>query len=356
MNRIITTAFVLAFQALVFYGTAQAQSHTDYYDRPIPMGVSISTTPSAPFIFAGTAGMRVRSLAFPNLKFILSNNHVMGAVAPSLCPDTAPQYTWILQPGTLDIGFDPGQDPTYVAGFLAGAVPIEFSPTANNIVDAAVAITNPSLASTEILGIGNPTPQLGFATPGMPLIKSGRTTGVTTGTVQSINATVLVSYGSECGTARFVGQAITNAGLGAGGDSGSVVLNGNTRAPVGLYFAGSPFNGVMNQIYWVYASLGVFVDSNVPVTSSDRRSIEQLRVPYVDERITKLEAVQARHEARIMSIPGVVGVGIGLAENGKDMALIVYCEKMTPEVVSKVPKSVEGASVRLIESGRFEAH
>ena len=355
MNRIRTTVVVLVFQAVVFYGTAQAQSHTDYYDRPIPMGVSISTTPSTPFIFAGTAGMRVRSLAFPDVKFILSNNHVMGAVGPSLCPDTAPLFTWILQPGTLDIGFDPGQDPTYVAGFLAGAVPIEFSLTANNIVDAAVAITSPSLASTEILGIGNPTPQLGFATPGMPLIKSGRTTGVTTGTVVSINTTVLVSYGEDCGTARFVGQTITNAGLGASGDSGSVVLNRNNGVPVGLYFAGSPFFGIMNQIYWVYVSLGVFVDSDAPV-SSDRQIPEQLRAPSVDERITKLEAVQARHEGRIMSIPGVVGVGIGLAENAKDMALIVYCEKMTPEVMSKVPKSLEGVSVRLVKSGHFEAH
>ena len=74
---------------------------TDRHPRPVPMGISISTTPSSPIIFAGTAGLFVRSLTAPNLKFILSNNHVMAAAPPNLCPNTAPNGTWILQPGTL---------------------------------------------------------------------------------------------------------------------------------------------------------------------------------------------------------------------------------------------------------------
>ncbi len=37
----------------------------DYQSRPIPMGVSISTTPTLPYISAGTAGMRVKSLFVP---------------------------------------------------------------------------------------------------------------------------------------------------------------------------------------------------------------------------------------------------------------------------------------------------
>lgn len=111
----------------------------------------------------------------------------------------------------------------------------------------------------------------------------------------------------------------------------------------------------MNQIFWVYVSLGVFVDSDSPAAISGKQLHEQSRALPVDARIEELRTIQARHEARIMRIPGVVGVGIGLAENGQDMALIVYCEKMTAAVISKVPKTIEGVSVRLIESGRFEA-
>jgi streptogramin lyase len=78
---------------------------------PIPMGVSISNTPSYPLLYAGTAGLVVHSVGAPASKFILSNNHVLGAVGPTLCPSTARAgRTWTLQPGTLDIGWDPGDD------------------------------------------------------------------------------------------------------------------------------------------------------------------------------------------------------------------------------------------------------
>jgi hypothetical protein len=78
---------------------------TDRFDRPIPMGVSIGNTPSLPFIYTGAAGMRVFFLFNPAIKFILSNNHVLGARGPTLCPDTAPSgpglsnlVSWILEP------------------------------------------------------------------------------------------------------------------------------------------------------------------------------------------------------------------------------------------------------------------
>ena len=248
------------FQIFIFTDVGLAGDPKAYQPRPIPMGVSISTTPSSPYIFAGTAGMRVRSLFAPDVKFILSNNHVMGAVGPTLCPDTAPLGTWVLQPGTLDIGYDPGKDPYYLAGLKFLSVPINFSLFANNLVDAAIALTSTSYADRTILDIGPPTPEFAMAAPGMNVTKSGRTTGVTTGTVQSINTTVLVSY-DICGTARFVGQVVVTPGtFSDAGDSGSVVLDSSTMKPVGLLFAGSPTSTIMNHILFVYLSLGVFVD------------------------------------------------------------------------------------------------
>jgi hypothetical protein len=49
---------------------------------------------------------------------------VLGAKGPTLCPNTAAPGTFALQPGTLDIGNDPGADPFYVAGVLAGFYPL----------------------------------------------------------------------------------------------------------------------------------------------------------------------------------------------------------------------------------------
>src|SRR5262245_44587526 len=133
-----------------------APDPTSFFPRPIPMGVSISNTPSQPFIYAGTAGLRVRGRGNPNNKFILSNNHVLGAQGPTLCPGSANANARAVQPGTLDIGSDPGPDPQFVVGRFSkrvDMVPLGFG---TNLVDAAIAGTNTALASTEILGIGEP--------------------------------------------------------------------------------------------------------------------------------------------------------------------------------------------------------
>jgi hypothetical protein len=345
----------------IFTHTAYATCVKDgFCDRPIQMGVSISNTPSSPFIYAGTAGMRVHLLGNPDLKLILSNNHVLGAVGPDLCPNSAdgypPPMTWAVQPGSLDLGFDPGNDPSYLAGVVFKFVPIDFSPTAQNRVDAAAAITTTSLASAEILGIGQPNPALGIPTVGMAITKSGRTTGVTTGLVLAVNLTVNVSYGS-CGTARFIGQVMTTAGLGSSGDSGSVVLEQGTNTPVGLYFAGSALSGVMNPILDVYTALRVFVDTDTTAQVSSLNELRQHaeKIP-VDERIRLLKQIQKRHEARLLSVPGVRGVGIGMDEARNDTVLVVFVEKLTDRLKNTIPSELEGARVRMIESGVIVAH
>ena len=324
----------------------------DPHPRPIPKGVSIGNTPSLPCIYAGTAGMRVRSLNIPDLKFILSNNHVLGAVGPDLCPNTATPGTWTLQPGTLDIGFDLGNDPSFIAGIVAASVPINISPFAFNLVDAAISFTTEGLASTDILDIGPPNVGFEFPTPGMTVIKSGRTTGVTTGTVQSVNTTSLVSYVDDCGVARFVAQVVVTPGtFSAGGDSGAVILNADTLNPVGLLFAGSDFNTIMNQILLVYLTLGVFVDGVSPVEVSQQQLAGQIGAMSMDPQMARMRSIQTSNQDGILAIPGIMGIGIGLTEDGENSAFIVYVEKLTDEVARAVPSTLEGIPVRLIERG-----
>ena len=328
----------------------------DPHPRPIPMGVSIGNTPSLPFIYAGTAGMRVRSLNNPDWKFILSNNHVLGAVGPDLCPNTATPGTWTLQPGTLDIGLDPGNDLSFIAGIFVASVPIEFSPFANNLVDAAISFTTEGLASTNILDIGSPNVGFEFPTPGMKVIKSGRTTGVTTGTVQSVNTTSLVNYGEGCGTARFVAQVIVTPGtFSAGGDSGAVILNEDTLNPVGLLFAGSETSTIMNHMLLVYLTLGVFVDGVSPTAVTQQELAQQIGAMSMDPQMARMRTIQTSNQDSILAIPGIVGIGIGLTEDGENSAFIVYTEKLTDEVAQAVPSTLEGIPVRLIESGEFTA-
>lgn len=197
---------------------------------------------------------------------------------------------------------------------------------------------------------------MGIPVVGMEITKSGRTTGVTTGSVLAINSTVNVSYGS-CGTARFIGQVMTTAGLGSSGDSGSVVLEQDTNTPVGLYFAGSALSGVMNPILDVYTALRVFVDADGFEGISTLAELQQKAASMpVDARIRQLKQVQKRHEARLLSVPGVRGVGIGMDEARRDAVLVVFVEKLTDRLKNTIPSKLEGARVRLIESGVIVAH
>ena len=57
-----------------------------------------------------------------------------------------------------------------------------------------------------------------------------------------------------------------------------------------------------------------------------------------------------------MSVPGVRGIGIGLDEAGQQPAFVIYVEKLGDGLRSKLPASIEGTNVRLIESGDIVAH
>lgn len=134
------------------------------------------------------------------------------------------------------------------------------------MVDAAFVQSTRNLVNKFILDIGNPSPTVQEPAVGLGVRKSGRTTGMTTGTIQTINATVNVSYGGGCGTAKFVGQTIiTPGGFSTAGDSGSLILGGTDgsgrRKPVGLLFAGSSSFTVANRISDVLGALHARIDT-----------------------------------------------------------------------------------------------
>ncbi|HLV00510.1 MAG TPA: hypothetical protein VKZ59_04545 [Acidobacteriota bacterium] len=327
------------------------------FPRPVPMGSSISSTPTLPFISAGTAGLRVSSLFNPDVKFILSNNHVMGAVGPTLCPNTAPAGTWILQPGTLDIQLDPGQSPFYVVGVLARTIPIDFSLLATNLVDASIALTNTQLASEEIFDVGIPTAQLAFPSPGMEVIKSGRTTDVTTGVVDAVNVTVLVNYGADCGTARFVGQTIITPGtFSDSGDSGSVILDQETNAPVALLFAGGPFSTIASPIHFVYLLFGVAPDGTAPDSSFSAEELLERSRRALPPRIRALAQIQARREADVMRLRGVHGMGIGRVPGEKELGFVIYTKRLSSQLRQLVQDRIEGVPVHIVETEEFVAY
>ena len=246
--------------------------------RPAPGGVSIGHYQ----ITAGTLGciVRDRDTGEP---LILSNNHVLANSNDANLGDA------ILQPGPTDGGkvnsdtiatllrFIPIQyttspgtcDYARVYASIGNLIAIalgsshrvsvnSFSPQALNKVDAALARPNAdSDVLDEIRGIGKISGVL-EAELGMPLRKSGRTTDFTTDQVQVLEATVNVSYGTGR-TATFEEQIVTGS-MSQGGDSGSLVVHGDSPNAVGLLFAGSDQSSILSPIQTVLDLLNVTFD------------------------------------------------------------------------------------------------
>jgi len=223
------------------------------FDRPVPIGVSTGH----PDITAGTIGCRVTD---GTNVYALTNNHVYANQNDATIGDA------VIQPGNFDGGKSPADD----IGNLDDFEPIVFSTSANNVMDAAIALTNTDLVdnATPSDGYGMPKTATVAASINQKVKKYGRTTGLTKGRVNGLNATVNVGY-SYTKVARFVGQILISGNLSSPGDSGSLIVvdggkkdQANDRKPVGLLFAGSDSITVANPIDAVLTRFGVTVDGN----------------------------------------------------------------------------------------------
>lgn len=199
-------------------------------NRPLIIGCSVAHFQ----VTAGTLGAFVRSDANPRM--ILSNNHVLAN------ENHAGQGDLILQPGP----FDGGQNPADRIGTLANFIPLDFS--GRNHVDCAVAVLDDGINfdSAGLNGLGRLAGvRNGSLNVQDPVMKLGRTTGATHGEVTAVELdNVTISY--DNGDATFDGQIEiqpTDPGpFSQGGDSGSLILDGDSKAAA-LLFAGSDTGG-----------------------------------------------------------------------------------------------------------------
>jgi hypothetical protein len=66
-----------------------------------------------------------------------------------------------------------------------------------------------------------------------------------------------------------------------------------------------------------------------------------------------VEEVKRRHEARIMKVRGVVGVGIG-QKDGKE-TIRIYVQEDLPKIRTKLPESLDDVPVEIVVTGSFRA-
>jgi hypothetical protein len=130
-------------------------------------------------------------------------------------------------------------------------------------VDAAIArLTGDRFLLREVFGIG-PVTMAGIPQLGQHVKKSGRTTGVTAGTVVDDSLEVDVD-GYPDGARTFRDQIVIEDGsnVSRAGDSGSAWLDEANRV-IGLNFAGSDGMGIANPIPAVLEELNVNCGSGV---------------------------------------------------------------------------------------------
>lgn len=221
-------------------------SYARRFARPVPCGVSIGH----PAVTAGTLGCLV---ALQNRKLcILSNNHVVANSNDARVGDACTQA------GRLDGGRVPGDQ----IGILEDFVRISFP--GPNKVDGGVVWTSRRFVKPEHVTYRlNPRPMA--ARLGMAVLKNGRTTQATIGSITDLSVRINVPYPG--GVATFVDQ-VGVRGIGGvfsrGGDSGSVISTLGTKQPLALLFAGATDNSITfgNPIADVMEELSIdrFID------------------------------------------------------------------------------------------------
>lgn len=200
--------------------------------RPVRCGVSIGHVD----ITAGTLGALLHT-EDDDSPHILSNNHVLANVNQASIGDA------ILEPGPADGGTDPIAE-------LTDFEPIQLhGPT--NLMDAAIArVLDPAdvLAEIETIGaVQNPPVEAALY---QSVRKHGRTTKHTVGVVMDLSADLWVRVLPQA-NAWFEDQLVV---VGAGGefsqpgDSGSLVVDAVTKAPMALLFAGGQGHTFVNPI------------------------------------------------------------------------------------------------------------
>jgi len=311
------------------------------------------------FCCSGTLGSLVADSS--NVLYILSNNHVL-ARADQATPGEA-----ISQPGLIENHCQP---PTTVANFTA-------APRLDSNVDVAIATLIPGMmdSSGYIEGIGTIS-----STPVAPAVlmgvaKSGRTTGTTVSSIESIDTSATLRYQRRCGQERttfyvsYTNQVFINNSMtfSAEGDSGSLIVTNIDHVwhPVALLVGGghSLFRGtytIANPIDEVLSKVGDALGRSVHFVGGAAEA--QAPAPprgqtmiLPQQAVDRARPILERNRGNLMSQPAVIGVGLGASEtNSSEAAIVVYVDE-TASVRPQLPAHIDNVPVRVILTGPFVA-
>src|SRR5271155_2376825 len=307
--------------------------------------------------------------------YILSNNHVLAESDQARAGDT------IVQPALVDLNCNPQAG--RAVGSLRYVVPIQ---STQSNVDAALAAATPAVdGSGAILQLGPSvngvlTAAAPAAGDGEPLtagllnqlhvVKSGRTTGLTCSTVNTVNLSVQVDYCYDCAetqpyyTKTYVNQiGMPGASFADSGDSGALVLDASNAQPVGLFFASGADNSnhgfsVANPIQDVLSELGqksqadgqeFQIAGGAPHSVTCSTYDEHPPPPAVSVSASQMAAAKSAAESAtaLLLNNGILGTASGKSlDSPGEAAVIVYVDKNKPGIA--VPDVINGVRTIVI--------
>jgi hypothetical protein len=312
---------------------------------------------------------------------ILSNNHVLARSSqgvagesitqpgPSACfpGQSKPIATLTQQAALAPAGTAQGRtgpSPSNTDSAIAQIVP--------GTVDLAGTILDLGAAGPSSIAAAAPSNQLPIpqASIGMAVAKSGRTTGLTCSTVESINMTIPIGYDISCTadlnapkafTATYTNQVMINGGsFSAGGDSGSLIVRQSDARPVALLYGGSPVDTVANPIQDVITALssgantltlvggGDHAVSCSPEASANSTKVgaAATTVPLSATERQRVTAVQQLHSRTLMQDSAVSSVAVGgSVDSRSEGALVIHLAKAAS---TPIPAVIDGVRTRVI--------
>ena len=309
---------------------------------------------SKAFCCSGTLGSLVKDSS--NTQYVLSNNHVLAD------SDQAAAGEDISQPGLIDNNCRPA---TIVADFTV-------APHLGTNVDAALAAVRSGQMSSSgtILDIGTPSSSTLSASNNLSVAKSGRTTGLTCGSVQSTNTNVKVQYQQGCNSGKKLTVTYTNqvvvggSGFSAGGDSGSLIVSQTGKRPTALLFAGSSSTTIGNPINEVLSQLTTSLGKSVSFVGASSPGNVACPAPAAalaghgrpsQTGLDRAAAAKEAHVQELMADPAVMAVGVGSSERNPAEAVVnVYVE--TGRAHGHIPAEVDGIRTQIIRTDLIRAY
>lgn len=332
-----------------------ARANRAQQTAPIMLGTSGSNIKdTGAFCCGGTLGALVTKTGVAT--YVLSNNHVLARSNAGAGQDP------IIQRGYIDTVPKCSATGTVTVASLYKWVPLDFT-GGNNIVDAAIAQTLPGMVDPTgtVIGIGTINPATTGPAVEMPVVKAGRTTGKTTGSINALNVTARVNYrpcgGGATQTAKFVKQfrMVPDVTFARAGDSGSLILKRVATGrpnPVGLLFASASDGSTLaNPINSVLSALGVTF-----VGTASAAELANAAAQSEDPQIAAVSQVKDRYEDYLSGLPEVVGHGVGYARDGSRKPVIqLFLRKATDVARQAAPVSLQGVPIEIHETGEFHA-